>query len=326
MDSLTTSQERRKMSSSMLGETQLRLALIQGLSHIAQLGDKDLSVAVEAAVRAGAFIRDGWTGELDEQEVKEKGLGDLVSLVDLKAEEAVLGLLHAACPEDLILSEETLQATKPEPGKRMWIVDPLDGTSCFVFRMSQELVSVLIALYDCDVGRVTRAVELFPVGDRPRLIYAVLNGGAFCNGVPLSISESVQVPLSKAWVNLNHYSDVTYESRQFANLRRLLRSPGTSARMVTTLPATSGVAAQMLMGEARLSVVVHDNDARSVKQGPWDTAAVQLIVEEAGGWFLNALTGERYDTLKPSIVLIAANRDLADAILKLIAIPNVAEK
>ena len=44
---LTSSGERRKMSSSMLGETQLRLNLVQGLSHVAQLGDQDLSIAVE---------------------------------------------------------------------------------------------------------------------------------------------------------------------------------------------------------------------------------------------------------------------------------------
>lgn len=314
---LTSSQERRKLSSSMLGETQLRLSLVQGLSHAAQLADQDLSVAVEAAVRAGAYIRDGWNGDLEELEVQDKGLGDLMSAVDLKAEEAILSLLRAACPQDLVLSEETLQATKPAPGKRMWIVDPLDGTSCFVFRMSHELVSVLVALYDCDAGRVTRAVELFPIGERPKLVYAILGKGAFCNGAPLSIPGSVQVPLGQAWVNLNHYSDVTFESPQFATLRRLLRSPGTAARMVTTLPATSGVAAQMLLGDARLSVVVHDNDTRSIKQGPWDTAAVQLIVEEAGGCFLNGLTGERYDTLKPTIVLIAATKELAESILKL---------
>lgn len=37
--------------------------------------------------------------------------------------------------------------------------------------------------------------------------------------------------------------------------------------MLTTYPATSGVACQILLGDARLSVVVHDNHPRSVKQG-----------------------------------------------------------
>jgi fructose-1,6-bisphosphatase/inositol monophosphatase family enzyme len=307
------------MNSSMLGETQLRLQLVDGLSHVASLCDQDLSIAVEVAVRAGSFIRDGWSGEIDDLEVQEKGLGDLMSLVDLRAEEAVLGLLRAQCPGDLILSEESLQNTTPQPGRRMWIVDPLDGTSCFVFRMSHELVSVLVALYDCDRGRVIRAVELFPVGPAPRLVYAVLGGGVYCNGSAISVPAAVKVPLSRAWVNLNHYSDVTFESARFAAARRLLRTPGSAARMVTVLPATSGAAALMLLGEARLSAVLHDNDPRSVKQGPWDTAAVQLLIEEAGGVFLNGTTGERYDTLRPSIVLIAATRELANELLRVMA-------
>ncbi len=82
--SLSSSQERRKLSSSMLGETQLRLKLVEGLAHVASLCDRDLSLAVEAAVRGGSFIRDGWTGELDDLAVQEKGVGDLMSLVDLK--------------------------------------------------------------------------------------------------------------------------------------------------------------------------------------------------------------------------------------------------
>ncbi len=360
---LSHSGERRLLNSSLLGETQLRLALVSALAHVAALSDVSLSIAVEAAVRAGAVVRDGWRGELDDLQVADKGkkkegkkkkkkknwrfidesrdyrkgttlmnsvifspinsqssflgLGDLCSVVDVRAEEVALAHLRAAAPDDLVLSEESLQHTKPAPGRKMWIVDPLDGTSCFVFRMSNELVSVLIALYDGDLGRVTRAVELFPIGEQPRLVYAMLGGGSFCNGVALNIPQSVQVPLSQAWVNLNHYSDVAFESKQFANLRRLLRTKGTAARMVTTLPATSGVTVQMLLGEARLSVVVHDNDERNVKQGPWDTAAVQLIVEEAGGLFLNGMTGERYDTLKPTIVLIAATKELAEQIFKL---------
>ncbi len=111
---------------------------------------------------------------------------------------------------------------------------------------------------------------------------------------------------------------VRFESVEFATLRTRLRTPGTACRMVTTYPATSGVACQILLGDARLSAVVHDNDVRSVKQGPWDTAAPQLIVEEAGGVFLNARSGGRYDTLSPDVIIIAATQSLADELLALI--------
>jgi 3'-phosphoadenosine 5'-phosphosulfate (PAPS) 3'-phosphatase len=74
----------------------------------------------------------------------------------------------------------------------------------------------------------------------------------------------------------------------------------------------------ILLGKARLSVVVHDNCNSSIKQGPWDTAAPQLIVEEAGGVFLSMRTRKRYDTLNPEMVLIAATQELANEIFALL--------
>jgi 3'-phosphoadenosine 5'-phosphosulfate (PAPS) 3'-phosphatase len=145
----------------------------------------------------------------------------------------------------------------------------------------------------------------------------------------------------------------------------------TACRMVTTYPASSGVACQILLGENHvpcrretpaqeirplqitnhktigadavlgdyhISAVVHDNNSSSVKvlralgpvclvvfaqcssqQAAWDTAAPQLIVEEAGGVFLNARNGQRYDTLQPDVILVAASADLAAEILRLLA-------
>ena len=36
-----------------------------------------------------------------------------------------------------------------------------------------------------------------------------------------------------------------------------------------------------------VSAAIHDNNPLSLKQGPWDIAANQIIFEEAGGRFLN---------------------------------------
>ncbi len=39
--------------------------------------------------------------------------------------------------------------------------------------------------------------------------YALLGRGAFVNGTPLRVPAAVCVPLARAWVNMNHYSDVS---------------------------------------------------------------------------------------------------------------------
>lgn len=299
----------------------MRALLKASIDHVKSIGDRDLSVALEAAIRAGSIIASGWEGKLDDLGVQEKGVGDLVSVVDVKAEESVLDVLRGEFPNDLILSEETQQGTVPQPGKRMWIVDPLDGTSSFVYHTCPDLVSVLIALYDCDVGRVTRAVELFPVGPNVGACYALLGGGSYCDGIRLVNPPSVP-SLRRCWVNLNHYGDEAKETRLMAAARKGLRSAdGGSCGMVTTLPASSGVAVALFRGSSglgRLDAVVHDNREESVKQATWDVAGPQLIVEEAGGVFWDAKKGERYDLFKATPILIARTKELAQEIRQVI--------
>ena len=180
--------------------------------------------------------------------------------------------------------------------------------------MSPELVSVLIALWDDSLGRVTRAIAVCPIVER--VFYAIHGKGSFLNGQPVDLAAKTSLSLNQAWINLNHYSDANFESDLVANARQLLRTKGdTAARMVTILPATSGVAFHILNGQ--MAAVIHDNDTRHVKQGPWDTAAIQLIVEEAGGVFLNGTNGKRYDTLNPSVVVIAASKKLGDQLIQI---------
>ena len=56
---------------------------------------------------------------------------------------------------------------------------------------------------------------------------------------------------------------------------------------------------------------------RSVKQAPWDIAAPQLILEEAGGVCLN-LAGNRVDPFTAETFLVAANKETAQSILDLL--------
>ena len=84
--------------------------------------------------------------------------------------------------------------------------------------------------------------------------------------------------------------------------------------MVTGVVPYSGVAVRMLDQSVGMSAVVHDNGPKKVKQGPWDIAAVQLIVEEAGGVMWNP-QGERISPFKPEPIIAAPSRALAEWIL-----------
>src|SRR5262245_1264003 len=94
----------------------------------------ELKVAVDAAQAAGDTLRQepAW--------VRPKGHGgDLLTDLDLRAEEAVLTQIRAAYPHDQIIAEES--GVEGAGGERVWFVDPLDGTN-----------NIAIGLPVCAVG------------------------------------------------------------------------------------------------------------------------------------------------------------------------------
>ena len=64
-----------------------------------------------------------------------------------------------------------------------------------------------------------------------------------------------------------------------------------------------------------LCAVIHDNNPRSLKQGPWDIAANQIIFEEAGGFFVNPNL-ERTSAFKAEPIVIAPTLGLAKEIIE----------
>ena len=284
-------------------------------SHVESLNNDDLLVAIECASLAAAKIFYYYHAPLPTIEEKPGMHGDLVSIVDKEADTVILSHLRRRRPDDLILSEELNPDTKCSPNERLWIVDPLDGTVGFLFRASPEYPSTLVALR---VGGQT-LVSVVWFGVVGQIYYAVRGGGAFHNGQPLHVPlESRHISLKEAWVDMNHYSDVAFESEEFCRLRGILRTAGKGARLVTTLPAHSGIACYIARGEKRVHAIIHDNNPLSVKQGPWDAAAPQLVLEEAGGVFLDGRTGQPYDPLAPASIIVAAiNRTLAQEIMNL---------
>jgi myo-inositol-1(or 4)-monophosphatase len=154
--------------------------------------------------------------------VDKKGKRDLVTAADRGAEALVLARIREAFPDDAILSEESLPEQKMAP--RLWILDPLDGTTNFVHRLPHFAVS--LAFYE---GGVPLAGCVF----NPLLgeCYTAARGtGALLNGV--RISCSTQTVLSECLLttgfhykleqlqdnNLQHFIDVALQVR---GVRRL---------------------------------------------------------------------------------------------------------
>lgn len=265
-----------------------------------------MKLAVEAADAAGEIIRAGF-GQVHQVELK--GVGDLVSEVDRQADQRAASILGTDPLRRPILSEE-LTPNRPDAASGFWVVDPLDGTSAFLFQTGTVYSSVLIALWEEDSIRL--GVVHFPLTGE--WFFAERGKGAFRGDQDLRCDSDCN--LRSGWVELNHYGDVSFETAGFRLLRDRLRSDR-GAALVTQNAAYSGVAVRVADPRTRLVAAVHDNNPESVKQGPWDIAAPKCILEEAGGLFLN-LHGEPASPFVAEPMILASNRRIADSLLELV--------
>ena len=84
-------------------------------------------VALEAA-RAGAETVMAWVERGDPLSTEKKGFGDYVTAVDRAAEARILEVLQRRTPDISVLAEES----GGDRSSRMWVVDPVDGTTNFL--------------------------------------------------------------------------------------------------------------------------------------------------------------------------------------------------
>ncbi|MCU7729057.1 inositol monophosphatase family protein [Actinoplanes sp. KI2] len=100
----------------------------------------DHALAIEAAEAGAAVVRAHFGSSLTRF---EKGGGDFATVADVEAEKAVLGVLRAGRPDDVVVGEESGRAGGVGNG-RTWLVDPLCGT--LNFAANTMLASVNVAL------------------------------------------------------------------------------------------------------------------------------------------------------------------------------------
>ncbi|WP_431909261.1 inositol monophosphatase family protein [Micromonospora carbonacea] len=100
----------------------------------------DVALAVGAAQAGAAVVRAHYGSALGRI---DKGGGDFATTADVEAEAAIVDVLRAARPDDVVLGEEGGRAGREGNG-RVWLVDPLCGTLNYAAR--NMLVSVNVAL------------------------------------------------------------------------------------------------------------------------------------------------------------------------------------
>ncbi len=111
-------------------------------------------VAVAAAQAAAAVIRARWGSEAAAAE--RKGRADYVTAVDREAEAAAVAELQRRTPDVPVLAEEGGGV----PADRMWVVDPVDGTTNLVRGFPEVGVSVALIELGRPVAGAVAAPQL----------------------------------------------------------------------------------------------------------------------------------------------------------------------
>jgi myo-inositol-1(or 4)-monophosphatase len=216
-------------------------------------------VAIQAARTSGDLLR----RRMDSiQEVRHKGLVDIVTDVDLESEQQVCATLLAEFPSHTIVGEEGGERPGVDPSYR-WVVDPLDGTTNYAHGFPFFCVSIALEID----GELALGVAYSPCLDE--LFVGVKSGGATVNDRPIAVSGTRE--LRQALVA----TGFPYERAAFPRALRSFEVVSLAAQAVRR--AGSAVLDLCYVACGRLDGYWEHR----VK--PWDVAAGALIVREAGG-------------------------------------------
>jgi histidinol phosphatase-like enzyme (inositol monophosphatase family) len=217
-----------------------------------------LQAVAEVAALAGAKALEHFGGALD---VELKADGSPVTRADRDAERAARAWIEARFPGDGILGEE-FGRTRPA-AVRQWLIDPVDGTRAFV--KGVPLWGTLVAVAEGE--RVLAGAADYPAaGER---LAAARGEGCWRNGERCRVSEVAA--LAEATVLA---TDVAFQ-----------RTPE-RGQLWHALAARAGTA--RTWGDCYGYLMVATGRAELMTDGtlsPWDSAAMQVIIEEAGGVF-----------------------------------------
>jgi histidinol phosphatase-like enzyme (inositol monophosphatase family) len=187
--------------------------------------------------------------------------GSFVTMADREAESHVRRSIEAMFPDDSVLGEE--EGEHAGTSNRRWIVDPLDGTYSFVHGV--PLFGVLVGL-EVEGEMLVGAANLPALNE---LIYAARGLGCFWNGEPARVSTTGSL------------EEALLLSTDFGTCARY--GFGAAAERLQ-----SRAAARRTWGDCYGHVLVATGRA-DVMLDPvmnvWDCAALQPIIEEAGGTF-----------------------------------------
>src|SRR6266700_5807981 len=227
----------------------------------------ELQLSVALAREAGAAILDLYEGPIEVQQKFDMDLREPVTLADKIANELIVDAIRREFPDDGILAEESVDTDRRLEKRRVWMIDPLDGTNGFIDGNGDFAGQIGLA----EDGEAVAGVVYQPLID---VMYRAVRG------------QGTWIERANGHVEQAHVSDRHELSMMCMAASRSHRSP----RMDRVVKAfgvkqevrrgSVGIKVGLLV-ERRCDLYVH----LSPRTKQWDTCAPQVILSEAGGSF-----------------------------------------
>ncbi len=218
---------------------------------------QEITVAVAAAREAGATALSMQSGAVE----RTKGDGSPVSDADLAADAVIRHHLTTYFPEDAILSEEIPDDRRRLSNRRVWIIDPIDGTRDYLAGAGGWAVQIALAID----GELALGVVDIPAE------------GVCVSGLP-GIGGTVRDAAGeRALERIARSANVLITSTSKRNHEAVARVRAALPEFSTMRATSVGVKAwRMLCGQADLYV-----HPRPISE--WDVAAPAALMLAAGG-------------------------------------------
>ncbi len=238
-----------------------------------------VALARRLATDAGALVRAGRRRGLNDVTTKSTST-DMVTEYDRRAEALIVEGILAARPHDGIVGEEG--ADRAGTSGVDWLIDPIDGTTNFLYGLPGYGIS--IGARDGD-GALAGVVHVPALGET---FHAGRGGGAFLDDVPIHCTGATVLATSLVATGFSY-------------------DPGLRVRQTTALVEIIGRIRDIRRFGAAAVDLCHVACGRVdayYERGlaPWDLAAGELIVREAGG----VITGFDGAAPEPGAVVAAA--------------------
>lgn len=226
---------------------------------------------------------------LREADVTYKSPGEVVTIADVEAEQALRRGLDIIDSDCVVVGEEAASADpdllKRLADERAWVVDPLDGTGNFVAGSLDWAVMV---------ARIERGdtVAAWVWQPATRTMWQAERGaGTVCNGVPVTRAPSTRPTSGLRGAVLTRFLDAATAERVEANRHKFAEvTPGSKCTGINYPRLIAGEADFMLYWRTL----------------PWDHAPGVLLAQEAGA-FIRRPDGASYrpDELATGLLVAA---------------------